>query len=88
MKESTFTKTYLNKLQHMPFTFAKTTHLLMATREQVLLQHWFLSINGIELDDPNEELYELMMKVANGRATKAEIATKFKGLRTKKKRKH
>jgi|SRR5208282_5620659 len=47
----------------------------------------FLSLNGIELDDPDEELYKLMMKVANGKATKAEIAAKFKGLRTKKKRK-
>jgi death-on-curing protein len=48
----------------------------------------FLSLNGIELDDPEEELYKLMMKVANGRATKAEMAIKFKGLRTKRKRKH
>jgi death-on-curing protein len=44
----------------------------------------FLSLNGIEIDDPDEELYELMMKVANGKATKAEIAARFKGLRTKK----
>src|SRR5271157_1398891 len=30
----------------------------------------FLSLNGIELDDPKEDLYELMMKVAKGKATK------------------
>ena len=48
----------------------------------------FLSLNGIDLDDPNEELYKLMMKVANGKATKAEIAIRFKGLKTRKKHKH
>jgi death-on-curing protein len=47
----------------------------------------FLSVNGIELDDPHEELYELMMKVANGKATKTEIATKFRSLSTSKKHK-
>ena len=32
----------------------------------------FLSLNGIELDDPKEELYDLMMKVAKGKAAKPE----------------
>ena len=40
----------------------------------------FLHLNGIELDDPKQELYGLMMKAANGKATKAEIAKKFLGL--------
>ena len=47
----------------------------------------FLSLNGIELDDPKEDLYELMMKVAKGKATKPELATKFRALRIRKKRK-
>ena len=47
----------------------------------------FLSLNGIELDDPKEELYELMMKVAKGKAPKPEIAVKFRALMIKKKRK-
>ena len=47
----------------------------------------FLSLNGIELDDPKEDLYQLMMKVAKGKAIKPEIATKFRALGTKKKRK-
>jgi death-on-curing protein len=46
----------------------------------------FLSLSGIELYDPNEELYELMMKVADGKALKPEIATKFRALMIKKKR--
>ena len=45
----------------------------------------FLSLNGIELDDPKEDLYELMMKVAKGKATKTEIATTFRALRIRKK---
>ena len=48
----------------------------------------FLSLNGIELDDPKGNLYELMMKVAKGKASKSEIATQFRGLRIKKKRKY
>jgi death-on-curing protein len=47
----------------------------------------FLSFNGIELDDPKEELYDLMMKTAKGKVGKPEIATKFRALRIKKKRK-
>jgi death-on-curing protein len=46
----------------------------------------FLSLNGIELEDPREELYGLMMKVAEGKAQKSEIAAKFKSLEIKKKR--
>ena len=46
----------------------------------------FLDLNGIALEDPKEELYELMMKVTGGRATKAEIAKKFLGLKKKGKR--
>ena len=46
----------------------------------------FLDLNGIELDDPKEELYELMVKVASGKATKVDIANKFQRLNAKKKR--
>ncbi len=46
----------------------------------------FLSLNEIELDDPKEELYDLMMKVAKSKASKSEIATKFRAFRSKKKR--
>ncbi len=44
----------------------------------------FLDLNGIELHDPDQELYELMMKVASGKATKLELAKKFQGLKRKK----
>ena len=40
----------------------------------------FLSLNGIELDDPKEELYSLMMGVASGSEGKANIASTFKRL--------
>jgi len=46
----------------------------------------FLHLNGIELDDPKQELYGLMMKVANGKATKADIAKTFQGLKNKKRK--
>ncbi len=46
----------------------------------------FLELNGIELEDPKEELYELMMEVASGRASKAEVAKKFQRLKKKGKR--
>jgi death-on-curing protein len=34
----------------------------------------FLDLNGIQIEDPNESLYSLMMKVAQGKATKDEIS--------------
>ncbi len=40
----------------------------------------FLSLNGIELDDPNEELYSLMMKVSGKGERKASIAAEFRRL--------
>ena len=43
----------------------------------------FLSLNGIELDDPKEDLYRLMMGVANGKKSKADIAAEFSGLKMK-----
>ena len=43
----------------------------------------FLSLNGVELDDPKEKLYELMMGVARGERSKAQIATEFKRLKEK-----
>jgi death-on-curing protein len=47
----------------------------------------FLDLIGIELNDPKEELYGLMMKVAGGKGTKAELARKFQSLKIKKTRK-
>jgi len=40
----------------------------------------FLSLNGIELDDPKEDLYQLMLGVASGAVGKAEIAGEFRRL--------
>ena len=47
----------------------------------------FLSLNGVELDDPKEVLYSLMVDVARGRKSKAEIATEFRRLHARRKRK-
>ena len=38
----------------------------------------FLALNGIELDDPKEELYELMMDVSGKGKAKAAISATFK----------
>jgi death-on-curing protein len=46
----------------------------------------FLSLNGIELEDPNEELFGLMMDVAGKRKPKSEIAATFKRLQISKRR--
>jgi len=46
----------------------------------------FLSLNGIELEDPNEELYDLMMDVAGKSKPKSDIAATFKRLHIGKKR--
>jgi death on curing protein len=43
----------------------------------------FLSLNGVELVDPEEELYALMMKVAAGSTRKTEIAETFRRLARK-----
>jgi len=47
----------------------------------------FLSINGIELDDPNEVLFRLMMDVCGKKKTKADIAVTFRRLHIKRKKK-
>ena len=47
----------------------------------------FLSLNGVELDDPKQGLYKLMMDVASGKRTKAQIAAEFYRLKTKSRRK-
>ena len=46
----------------------------------------FLSLNGIELEDPNEELYGLMMDVSGKGKPKSDIAATFKRLHISKKR--
>lgn len=40
----------------------------------------FLELNGVRLDDPEEELYELMMSVAKGETRKPEIARTLRKL--------
>lgn len=48
----------------------------------------FLSLNGIELEDPKEELYELMMSVSGKGTAKTEVASTLRRLQAgKKKRK-
>ncbi len=46
----------------------------------------FLDLNGIEIEDPNKELYNLMMDVSSKGKAKGAIAATFKRLRSKKKR--
>ena len=40
----------------------------------------FLDLNGITINDPKEELYELMMDVAKGTKAKSDIAKTFRRL--------
>jgi len=40
----------------------------------------FLDLNGVNVTDPEEKLYPLMMKVAKGEASKAEIARTLRDL--------
>ena len=40
----------------------------------------FLSLNGVELDDPNDDLYRLMMDVSGKGVGKANIAAEFRRL--------
>ena len=46
----------------------------------------FLDLNGIQLSDPEEKLYRLMLQVANGKRSKLQIATVFRSLRKRKRR--
>jgi death-on-curing protein len=46
----------------------------------------FLSLNGIELDDPHEALYELMMSVSAKGLGKADIAAEFRRLQGRKRK--
>jgi death-on-curing protein len=47
----------------------------------------FLSLNGIEIYDPNENLYRLMIEVSDKGKSKAEIAAEFQSLHVKKRSK-
>jgi death-on-curing protein len=49
----------------------------------------FLKLNGVEISDPKGRLYDLVMRVANGKATKSEISTELNnlGLRRKSRKK-
>ena len=40
----------------------------------------FLSLNGVELEDPKQDLYRLMLNVARSKAGKAEIAEELRRL--------
>ena len=46
----------------------------------------FLSLNGIELDDPNEALYELMINVSAKGLGKVDIAAEFRRLQSRKRK--
>jgi death-on-curing protein len=46
----------------------------------------FLSLNGIELDDPNESLYKLMMNVSSKGTGKMDIAAEFRRLHGKRRK--
>ena len=46
----------------------------------------FLLLNGIELDDPNESLYELMMNVSSKGTGKVDIAAEFRRLHSKRRK--
>jgi death-on-curing protein len=46
----------------------------------------FLDLNGIEINDPKEMLYELMMQVAEGKRSKKDIAKVLRNLEGKKRR--
>jgi death on curing protein len=46
----------------------------------------FLDLNGIQLSDPDEKLYRLMVQVANGKSSKLKIATVSRSLRKRKSR--
>jgi death on curing protein len=41
----------------------------------------FLELNGVELADPADRLYRLMVQVAQGKKSKTEIASAFRNLR-------
>jgi death-on-curing protein len=43
----------------------------------------FLDLNGIDIGDLKEELYEMMVDVAKGKKSKGEIAETFRRLRKK-----
>jgi len=45
----------------------------------------FLDLNGIEINDPEERLYDLMMDVAKGKKNKSDIARELNRLQTKSK---
>jgi death-on-curing protein len=47
----------------------------------------FLALNGIELEDPKEELYQLMMNVCGKGKGKADIAAVFRRMHTGRRRK-
>ena len=46
----------------------------------------FLDLNGIQIEDLNELLYSLMIKVAQGKATKVEISDTFRTHGSKRKK--
>jgi death-on-curing protein len=46
----------------------------------------FLALNGIELQDPDSVLYNVMIDVARAKKGKAEVAAAFRSLRTSRQR--
>ena len=77
-------ETSTNRLRRMRFTCARTIRLWMGTKRTALASALvFLSLNGVELEDPKGELYELMMAVAESGVGKQEIAATFRRLKGK-----
>jgi death on curing protein len=86
MPESTFDGSYLHAdffamaaayafhiCQNHPFVDANKRVALVSALV-------FLDYNGIDIDDPKEKLYALMMKVAKGKGSKKEIEDALKEL--------
>jgi death-on-curing protein len=92
MPESTFEGQYLHKNIYEQaaayvFHICQNHPFLDGNKRTALASALvFLDINGIEIEDPNKELYEVIMKTATGKYMKADISQELKRL-SKKKRK-
>jgi death on curing protein len=92
MPESTFGGKYLHKdvfQQAAAYSYhIYENHPFVDGNKRVALAAAlvFLDLNGIEIDDPEEHLYDLMMKVAKGKSNKDEISKTLKAHSKKKRR--
>jgi len=84
LKENTFTRNLFAQAAAYAFHICQNHPFVDGNKRTALgAALVFLYLNGIELDDPKGELYELMMNVAGGQATKVDIANKFQRLTTR-----